>query len=141
MAQPKQNSNENDKDKVTDEHDHSEENKEETHGDDDHNHNDHNHNHSHHGHSHGHSHGSGGCQHDHENVNEMSYGTSLYQFIDKKNCKCLNEAQKDSGKAVFKPYDERLDTQIFVESDIDGELLFTVYFTAEVQLRSIQLTS
>lgn len=70
----------------------------------------------------------------------MSYGTSLYQFIDKKNIKCLNESQKDSGKKVFKPYEDRLDSTVYVESEIDGELLFTVYFTAEVQLRSIQLT-
>ena len=71
----------------------------------------------------------------------MDYGTSLYQFIDKKNVKCLNEAEQHSGRKVFKPYDERLDPKIFVQSDIDGELLFTVYFTAEVRLRSIQLTS
>merc|ERR1712130_18781 len=70
----------------------------------------------------------------------MTFGTSLYQFIDKKHIKCLNESVTHAGKAIFKPFDERLDASVFVESDIDGELLFTVYFTAEVQLRSIQLT-
>jgi len=101
--------------------------------------------HNHHGHqhsascNHGHGH-SGGCQHDHDSNDIMSFGTSLYQFIDKRNIKCLNESQPNAGKEVFKPFDDRLDTSLFVESDIDGELLFTVYFTAEVQLRSIQLT-
>jgi len=70
----------------------------------------------------------------------MAYGTSLYQFIDKKNVKCLNEHASKAGQSVFKPYDERLDTTLYVESNVDGELLFTVYFTVEVQLRSIQLT-
>ncbi len=71
----------------------------------------------------------------------MKFGTSLFQFIDRKHIKCLNESEANSGKKVFKPYDERLDSTISVESNIDGELLFTVYFTAEVQLRSVQLTS
>jgi len=70
----------------------------------------------------------------------MTFGTSLFQFIDRKHVKCLNEEVANSGKKVFKPYDERLDSTISVESGCDGELLFTVYFTAEVQLRSVQLT-
>ena len=108
------------------------------------------HGHSHHGHSHhGHAHhgkcGHGGCQHDHSdletNDDVMKFGTSLFQFIDRKHIKCLNEGVANSGNKIFKPFDDRLDSTISVESNIDGELLFTVYFTAEVQLRSVQLTS
>ena len=97
-------------------------------------------------HAHGkkghHVHGKGCCHdHDHGEVDEMTFGTSLYQYIDRKNIKCLNESEPGAGKKIFKLYDDRLDASGFVESDVDGELLFTVYFTAEVQLRSIQVTS
>lgn len=70
---------------------------------------------------------------------------SLYQKIDTENLQCLNEAEEGSGKAVFKPWDERLDrskvcnillcTSLghihsifmqFVESDVDEELLFYI---------------
>ena len=34
---------------------------------------------------------------------------SLYQKIDTEKLQCLNEAEDGSGKAVFKPWDERLD--------------------------------
>ena len=97
--------------------------------------------HSHHGlghhhHGDGHDHG-----HDHDDGDdEMKFGTSLLQYIDRRNIKCLNESEANSGKKVFKEYDDRLDSTISVESNIDGELLFTVYFTVEVQLRSVQLT-
>eukprot|EP01084_Bolivina_argentea_P101461 181902_1 len=155
MAQPKDNtektSNDDKKDSKCDKHihdascthDHDNEEKKQSDNANDHHHHgsncQHNHSHSGGGCQHNHAH-SGGCQHDHDHDNEMSYGTSLYQFIDKKNVKCLNESVSGAGKGVFKPYDERLDASVFVESDIDGELLFTVYFTVEVQLRSIQLT-
>eukprot|EP00485_Elphidium_margaritaceum_P011919 CAMPEP_0202704484 /NCGR_PEP_ID=MMETSP1385-20130828/17159_1 /ASSEMBLY_ACC=CAM_ASM_000861 /TAXON_ID=933848 /ORGANISM="Elphidium margaritaceum" /LENGTH=281 /DNA_ID=CAMNT_0049362523 /DNA_START=50 /DNA_END=895 /DNA_ORIENTATION=+ len=123
----------------THEHDHNHQHHDHTHGQACSHGHDHTHAHSH-ACNHGHGGGGGGCQHDHESNDPMSFGTSLYQFIDRKNIKCLNESVSAAGKGVFKAFDDRFDATVFVESDVDGELLFTVYFTAEVQLRSIQLT-
>ncbi|KAG5443394.1 hypothetical protein CSKR_113667 [Clonorchis sinensis] len=61
----------------------------------------------------------------------------LYQFIDLHNLECLNEAVIGSGKSVFKPYEDRKNTTVYVESDSDEELLFNVPFTGSVKLKAI----
>ncbi len=38
----------------------------------------------------------------------------------------MNEEKAGSGKSVFKGSDNKLDEAGFVESDIDGELLFII---------------
>ena len=63
-----------------------------------------------HGHgSGGHGHGSGGCDggHDHSSP-ELGVMYSLYTRIDTMNVECLNEATADSGKKVFKAWEDRL---------------------------------
>lgn len=61
---------------------------------------------------HGHSHG-GGCDgdHDHDNTPEMGVQYSLFTKIDLENLECLNEAVENSGKDVFKPWEERLNVE------------------------------
>lgn len=61
---------------------------------------------------HGHSHGCGGCD-DHEHVTEAELAAeySLYTKIDTHRVQCLNEAEEESGKLVFKAWDKRLDKE------------------------------
>ena len=59
---------------------------------------DHHHHHHHHDHDHG----------DHDS--ELGQAYSLYTKIDTYNVECLNEVEDGSGKNVFKPWDDRLDT-------------------------------
>lgn len=62
---------------------------------------------------------------------------SLYKFIDLHGLECLNESVPGSGKLVFKPYESRNESTVYVESDLDQELLFNVPFTGNVKLKGI----
>ncbi|GBN53484.1 PITH domain-containing protein 1 [Araneus ventricosus] len=86
---------------------------------------------------HGHSHG-GHCEHEsEEQPSDLGVAYSLYTKIDTENVQCLNEVVEESGKLVFKPWEKRLETDKFVESDVDEELLFNVPFTGTVKLKGI----
>ncbi|KAH8392205.1 hypothetical protein KR215_002959 [Drosophila sulfurigaster] len=90
-----------------------------------------------HGHSHDHGHG---CSHEATDVDhalEMGIEYSLFTKIDLENTECLNEETDGSGKTVFKPYESRLDTSKFVQSDADEELLFNIPFTGNIKLKGI----
>ena len=51
------------------------------------------------------------CDHDHEhNHEDRGVEYSLYLKIDLENLEVLNEAEEGSGKNVFRPWNERLDT-------------------------------
>ncbi|KAL1124418.1 hypothetical protein AAG570_001047 [Ranatra chinensis] len=83
--------------------------------------------------------GHAGCDgdHNHDDTPEMGLQYSLYSKIDIENVECLNEAIEDSGKCVFKPWEERLNIEKFVESDADEELLFNIPFTGNIKLKGI----
>ncbi|XP_065342463.1 PITH domain-containing protein GA19395 [Cloeon dipterum] len=85
-------------------------------------------------HRHGHS-----CEgeHQHDESPEMGVQYSLYTKIDKENLECLNEETENSGKDVFKPWEQRLNFEKFVESDCDEELLFNIPFTGNIKLKGI----
>ena len=53
---------------------------------------------------------------------------SLYQKIDIDRVLCWNEAEEGSGKTVFKAWEDRMDRDKTVESDVDPELLFHIPF-------------
>lgn len=85
-------------------------------------------------------HGGGGhsCEgdHDHHESPETGILYSLYQKIDKDNLECLNESVEGAGKTVFKPWENRLQFDQFVESnENDEELLFNIPFTGNVKLK------
>ena len=85
---------------------------------------------------HNHQH-NGCCDHGDDMDQENSIAYSLYQKIDTTNLECLNELVDGSGKKVFKPWSERLNSEDFVESDCDAELIFNISFTGDVKLKGI----
>uniref|UniRef100_A0A914W3S5 PITH domain-containing protein n=1 Tax=Plectus sambesii TaxID=2011161 RepID=A0A914W3S5_9BILA len=89
-----------------------------------------------------HHHGHGGAcshEHDHEESDELGVQYSLYQKIDLEKVACLNELVEGSGKTVFKPWDQRLIKDQYVQSDADEELLFNIPFTGQIKLKAVLL--
>ncbi|KAK9457932.1 galactose-binding domain-like protein [Dipodascopsis uninucleata] len=94
---------------------------------------DHNHNY---GHSNGHDHGHG--SHSHSPPPEpTSDSQSLYKYINHDLVWTMNESERDMGKAIIKPYDERFDTNKILESDADEQLIMYIPFTGLVKIYSI----
>ncbi|KAK2583114.1 hypothetical protein KPH14_009140 [Odynerus spinipes] len=77
-----------------------------------------------------------GCGSVHNDA-ELGVQYNLYKKIDIDNVECLNEYEENSGVTVFKPWEERLDTSKYVESDVDDELLFNIPFTGNVKLKGL----
>jgi hypothetical protein len=69
----------------------------------------------------------------------MGVQYSLFQKIHFANLECLGEADEASAKNVFKPYENRLNCETFVESDCDPELLFNIPFTGNIKLKGIRI--
>lgn len=65
----------------------------------------------------------------------------LIGAVDLDKVRCLNEEFPNTGKLVFKAYDQRFDKAKYVASDCDGELLLIVPFTSSVKIRSICVIS
>lgn len=79
--------------------------------------------HEHHDHSHGDDHG----EHDHSDDITPALQHSLYQQINFDELTTLNEAVRDSGRAiVHKTWAERLDAEPELLSDADEQLLMSV---------------
>ncbi|CAH1183690.1 unnamed protein product [Phaedon cochleariae] len=74
-----------------------------------------------------------------EDSAEIGIEYSLYNKIDKEHLECLNETIEGSGKTIFKAWEDRLNFDIFVESDADEELLFNIPFTGNVKLKGIKV--
>ena len=69
---------------------------------------------------------------------------NLYSRIDLQNLECLNESIENSGKSVFRPWDERLDREkvihMFLYLDIDSKMLFPLSMLRVMQMKSCCLT-
>ena len=78
-----------------------------------------------------HDHGHGGHNHDHEHDHSdditPAIQYSLYEQISFDDITTLNEAARDSGKAIVKKtWAQRMDLETELESDADEQLLMTV---------------
>ncbi|KAI1766547.1 PITH domain-containing protein [Hypoxylon sp. FL1150] len=97
--------------------------------------------HCHHEHS-GHGHGGHGHDHDHDHSDDITPALqySLYQHINFDELFTMNEAERDTGKAIVKKtWAERMETEPELASDADEQILMTVPFTGQVKLHSILL--
>eukprot|EP01083_Nonionella_stella_P032991 90329_1 len=88
--------------------------------------------HDHHGHDH--------HDHDHTPLDELDEGDSLFSHIDIDKVICLNEAEDDSCKGIFKSWTQRFDSTKVLKSDEDDpEMILLVPFTSLVKIRSFKL--
>jgi hypothetical protein len=62
---------------------------------------------------------------------------NLFQYIDRSNVIALNASE--DGSKVIKPWHERLDEAVSLESDADDQLILRVPFTGSVKLRALLL--
>ncbi|KAF9977840.1 hypothetical protein BGZ73_004753 [Actinomortierella ambigua] len=92
----------------------------------------HDHDHSHDGHD-GHDH-----SHDRSPDEDLVHG-SLFGKIDRDLVVCLNEREPGQGKAVLKPWTEKMDDTKVLESDADEQLILFIPFTASVKIKSISI--
>ncbi|KAL6070721.1 PITH domain-containing protein [Balamuthia mandrillaris] len=86
-----------------------------------------------------HHHHGGACAHEHNHEPELERGEeySLYKYIDTTGVRCLNEQEAGSIVQIFKPWDQRLQTEDKVESDADEQLIIHIPFTASIKLKAI----
>ncbi|KAJ2718494.1 hypothetical protein GGI07_005732 [Coemansia sp. Benny D115] len=90
--------------------------------------------HHHHDHGHGHNH-----DHSHDDEAITGLSDSLFSKVHLDRVWCLNSSNSESVQKVFKPWDQRRDTEKFVETPDgdDPELLIHVPFTGMIKLKSI----
>lgn len=82
-----------------------------------------------------------GCSHGHHELtgcigNDTPY-PSLYPYIRHDSIRTLNEKDLDSGKSIFKPYNDR-HSELSVTA-LDTELIIHVPFTEAVKLMGISI--
>ncbi|KAG6911690.1 hypothetical protein DXG01_007940 [Tephrocybe rancida] len=90
---------------------------------------------------HSHDHGSCGDEshdHDHDHdTSDLGPQDNLYIHIDRPNVAALNT--NGSGQEVIKPWHQRLDESVSIESDADDQIIIRIPFTGSVRLRSLLL--
>lgn len=73
-----------------------------------------------------------------EDISEGIHYT-MESHIDILKVMVLNETVEGSGAKIFKKWENRLDRTIYVESDVDEELLFNVPFKGRVKITGLVL--
>ncbi|KAF9469042.1 PITH domain-containing protein [Collybia nuda] len=81
--------------------------------------------------NHGHDH-----DHDHD-TSDLGPQDNLFIHIDRSNVVALNA--NGHGSDVIKPWHERLDETISIESDADDQIIIRIPFTGSVRIRSLLL--
>jgi len=89
-----------------------------------------------------HDHNHGDCSHEAENHHdhdhdEAGFQDNLFQYIDRPNVVAFNATEE--GLRVIKPWHERLDEAVSLQSDADDQLIIRIPFTGSVKLRSLLL--
>ncbi|KAG1726264.1 galactose-binding domain-like protein [Suillus paluster] len=92
-----------------------------------------------------HNHHDGNCSHEsHDHDHDHDHDTSdlgpndnLFPYIDRANVIALNGTGE--GSVVIKPWDQRNNEEVFLESDADDQLILRIPFTGSVRLRSLLL--
>ncbi|WFD00228.1 hypothetical protein MYAM1_002976 [Malassezia yamatoensis] len=91
------------------------------------------------------SHEHSACGHAHDDADHVKPGEGqqnlLYASIDRDAISALNEQQQGSAREIVRPYDERMQTEHTLESDVDDDLIITIPFTGSVQIRALILRS
>ncbi|KIK94222.1 hypothetical protein PAXRUDRAFT_26008 [Paxillus rubicundulus Ve08.2h10] len=88
-------------------------------------------------HNHQHHH-SEGCDHEsHDHNAGVGSTDNLFPYIDRPNVIALNAIEL--GSSVIKPWHERTNEDVYLESDADEQLIIRVPFTGSVKLRSLLL--
>ncbi|CAL1715723.1 unnamed protein product [Somion occarium] len=92
-----------------------------------------------------HNHNHGGCHdeshdHDHDHGIPEALGPrdNLYSRIDRPNVVALN-VESGHGPEVIKPWDQRLDESVYLESDADDQMIIRIPFTGAVKPRALLL--
>ncbi|KAI0059204.1 DUF1000-domain-containing protein [Artomyces pyxidatus] len=89
-------------------------------------------------HSHDHSHEHHDHEHDHEHSPEdTGLQGSLFSYIDRSNVVAFNSTGE--GSQIIKPWNNRMDENVYIESDADDQLIIRIPFTGTVKLRSLLL--
>jgi len=95
-----------------------------------------------HGHGHGHSHDHGhDCVAEHKELQEHFEERWLYDCIDTANIRVLNADPAHGVLGAIKPYDRRRETDEWLESDADEQLIITIPFTGTVRLKCFSIGS
>ncbi|KAH9972739.1 DUF1000-domain-containing protein [Lactifluus volemus] len=92
-----------------------------------------------HNHDHGDNCGDHAHSHDHTHTDAGGPSDNVFVHIDRDNVVALNSIGE--GKVVIKPWNERLDEEMSIESDADDQLIIRIPFTGSVKLRSLLLKS
>ncbi|KAG2153967.1 galactose-binding domain-like protein [Suillus clintonianus] len=90
-----------------------------------------------------HNHHDGHCsheshEHDHDHdTSDLGPNDNLFSYIDRANVVALNATRE--GSVVIKPWDQRSNEEVCLESDADDQLILRIPFTGSVRLRSLLL--
>ncbi|KAI0782267.1 DUF1000-domain-containing protein [Abortiporus biennis] len=87
-----------------------------------------------------HNHNHEGCSdgHNHDIPESEGFRDNLFSKIDRQNVVALN-VENRPGSDVIKPWSDRLDEQVYIESDADDQIIIRIPFTGSVKLRALLL--
>ncbi|KAK2463484.1 hypothetical protein APHAL10511_004570 [Amanita phalloides] len=84
------------------------------------------------------------CNHDHIHDhdihgNDLGPQDNLYTYIDHQNVVALNITGVHPASSIIKPWHQRTNEDVYIESDADDQIIIRIPFTGSVRLRAILL--